>query len=250
MVAACERAIGRKLAVVERPRRAGDPPRLVGDSGLARKVLGFAPSKDSLERIFASAWKWEQTLPKVTHRKAVFLDRDGTINLDPGYLSHPDQMTLIPGVGEALAKLRKAGFALVVISNQSGVGRGIIEHDALVRIHARMEELLAPQGVQIDHYGLCIHKPEDDCECRKPKAKLLTDAARALGIELSHSYMVGDKLSDLQAGRNAGCRSSVLVRTGSGVEAEAQLKAGDADFTADSLKEAAQWILAQESASP
>ena len=250
MVSACERVIGRKLAAVERPRRPGDPPRLVGDSGLAKKTLGFAPARDSLERIFASAWKWEQSLSKILCRKAIFLDRDGTINVDPGYLSQPEQMTLIPGVGEALARLKKAGFALVVVSNQSGVGRGIIAHDALVRIHARMEELLAPHGVRIDHYELCIHRPEEDCECRKPKAKLLLDAARALGLDLAQSYMVGDKLSDLQAGRNAGCKASVLVRTGYGGETESVVEPEDARFIADSLKEAAHWILTQENASP
>ena len=114
----------------------------------------------------------------------------------------------------------------------------------------RMEELLAPYGVRIDHYGLCVHRPEDDCECRKPKAKLILDAALALGIEPARSYMVGDKLSDLQAGRNAGCKASVLVRTGHGRETEPGLKPGEATFIADSLKEAVPWILAQESAGP
>jgi UDP-glucose 4-epimerase len=250
MVKACESAIGRKLAAVDRPRRAGDPPKLVGDSRLARKVLGFAPSANALARIFESAWKWEQGLGALKNRKAVFLDRDGTLNVDPGYLSDPKQMELLPGVGEALGSLRRAGFVLVVVSNQSGVGRGIITRDALPKIHARMEELLTPYGVRIDHYGLCIHKPAEDCECRKPKPKLLRDAALAVGIDLAKSYMVGDKLSDVQVGRNAGCKASILVRTGYGAEMESRLAPGDAAFIADSLSEAARWILARETAAP
>jgi UDP-glucose 4-epimerase len=247
MIEACERAIGRKLKKVERPRRAGDPPSLIGDSTLAQKVLGFKPSADSLDRIFASAWKWEQGLEVVVgSRKAVFLDRDGTINLDPGYLSDPAQMQLLPEAGGALASLKKAGFKLIVISNQSGVGRGKIVRDTLPLIHARMEELLGPYGVSIDHYGLCFHRPEEDCECRKPKPKLLIDTARALGVDITRSYMVGDKHSDLHAGHNAGCRASLLVRTGHGADTEPTLTAGEAHFIADSLSGAAQWILAQE----
>jgi UDP-glucose 4-epimerase len=243
MVDACERVIGRKLKRIERPRRAGDPPRLVGDSGLAKGVLGFEPD-DSLDRIFASAWKWEQGLNEaIGSRRAVFLDRDGTINLDPGYLSHPDQMQLLPGVGPALAKLRAAGFRLVIVSNQSGVGRGIIPRDMLPKIHARMEELLKPHGVRIDFYGLCVHRPEEDCACRKPKPKLITDAARALGVDPKLSYMVGDKHSDLHAGHNAGCRGSILVRTGHGAETEPTLKPGEATFIADGLPGAVDWIL-------
>lgn len=247
MIEACERAIGRKLAKVERPRRAGDPPRLIGDSTLAQKVLGFKPAADSLDRIFASAWKWEQSLGEVIgSRKAVFLDRDGTINIDPGYLRNPDQMQLLPDVGPALASLMAAGFKLVVISNQSGVGRGIILPGTLPLIHARMEELLKPFGVRIDHYGLCVHRPEEDCECRKPKPKLIADTARALGVDVALSYMIGDKHSDLHAGHNAGCRASLLVRTGHGAETEPTLLTGEATFIADSLSGAAQWILAQE----
>jgi histidinol-phosphate phosphatase family protein len=246
MIDACERAIGRKIQRVEKPRRAGDPPRLVGDSTLARKVLGFSPPADSLDRIFASAWKWEQGLADVIGgREAVFLDRDGTINDDPGYLSHPDQMQLLPDVGPALASLQNAGYKLVIVSNQSGVGRGIIERDNLPRIHARMEELLKPHGVRIAHYGLCIHRPEEDCECRKPKAKLITDTARALGVDVARSFMVGDKHSDLIAGHTAGCRASILVRTGQGADTESSLKPGEATFIADSLPGAAKWILAQ-----
>jgi histidinol-phosphate phosphatase family protein len=252
MIAACEKALDLKLETIEKPPRPGDPPRLVADATLAKKVLGFQPKTQALEWIFRTAAAWERTANKLRSRpsRAVFLDRDGTINLDPGYLSHPSQMQLIPGVGEALSKLQKAGFALIVVSNQSGVGRGIISAEALPKIHERLDELLAPHGAKISYYALCIHKPEDDCACRKPKTKLLEDGARALGVDISRSFMVGDKALDLQAGKNAGCKGSLLVRTGYGLETERKLNDGEADFIGDSLVQVAHWILTQETASP
>lgn len=243
VIAACEKALGRKIAVEEHPRRPGDPSRLVASSRRAREQLGFRVSPDSLQRIVASAWAWETK--RREPRKAVFLDRDGTINEDPGYLSRPEQLVLLPDVAEALAELRRAGYLLVVVSNQSGVGRGLIEAGMLPRIHDRLGEMLGSSDARIDHYELCTHRPEDSCECRKPKPKLLVDAARALRIDLSRSYMVGDKLSDLGAGRAAGCRGVALVRTGEGARTEKELISGQADFIADSLKQVAGWIARQ-----
>lgn len=178
--------------------------------------------------------------------RAVFLDRDGTLNVDPGYINHPDQMILLPGVGAALASLKKAGFWLIVVSNQSGVGRGIIKAEDLPKIHARLDELLAPSRVKIDQYQFCVHRPEEGCRCRKPGIKLLEDAARAYDLDLHRSYMVGDKVLDLGAGRNAGCAASILVRTGHGAVTEKDLRPGEADYVGDSLAEAAAWILRRE----
>jgi UDP-glucose 4-epimerase len=262
MVTAAARATGRELAIEEKPRRAGDPPRLVGDSTLAKKVLGFKPDPQSLDRIFASAWQWEQTLVALAaassqspisppSRKAVFLDRDGTLNVDPGYLSDPEQLKLFPNIGPALASLKRAGYLLIVVSNQSGIGRGIIQPDALPRIHERMDQLIQAQGgPALDRYEFCIHHPDAGCECRKPKPKLILDVARSLGIDLSRSFMVGDKRVDIQVGRAAGCRASVLVRTGDGETTETQLHRGEANFIAPTLADAARWILAQENAVP
>ncbi|MCM2323309.1 MAG: HAD family hydrolase [Oligoflexia bacterium] len=164
-------------------------------------------------------------------------------------MSEPGQLQLIPGVGEALAALKKAGFLLVVVSNQSGVGRGLIEPAAIPRINARLHELLRPWGVEIDRFELCFHRPEELCDCRKPKPKLLVDSARALGVDLSISFMIGDKPSDLGAGRAAGCRA-ILVRTGEGRNSEARLRPGEADFIAEGLPEAVRWILARETGCP
>jgi histidinol-phosphate phosphatase family protein len=187
---------------------------------------------------------WAGEARTVTAAKAVFLDRDGTLNEDPGYINHPDRMRLLPGVGQALRKLKDAGFLLVVVSNQSGVGRGIIPPAELPRIHARMDELLSHSGVRIDHYSLCTHRPEEACPCRKPSPRLILDAARDLGIDPAHSYMVGDKIVDLEAGKNAGVRAVALVRTGHGRETEAT-HGSLAQFIGDDLGAVASWILAQ-----
>lgn len=179
--------------------------------------------------------------------KAVFLDRDGTINHDPGYISDPDKLLLLPGVASALARLKAGGFELIVISNQSGVGRGLFPVEALGPVHARMNELLAAEGVRIHHIYYCTHHPKEDCECRKPKPKLIRDAARDLGVDLSRSYMVGDKGTDLEAGRAAGLHAVALVRTGYGAETERSLPDGGADFIGEDLSEVAGWILGRES---
>ncbi len=246
VLSACEKVVGKKIIFTVKDRRPGDPPRLVSDSTLARKELGFKPQFAKLEQIVESAWSWEQK--KRLPRKAVFLDRDGTLNEDPGYLSHPDQLVLLPGVGEALALLKKAGFLLIVVSNQSGVGRGLVEESAIPKIHSRLHEFLKPYGVLIDDYFLCFHAPDAGCECRKPKIKNLLEASKKYNINLSQSYMVGDKLSDLLVGKNAGCKASVLVRTGEGKNTEKELKSGQAEFIGSSLDDVAHWILNLENA--
>src|SRR5579859_3255682 len=180
-------------------------------------------------------------------QQAVFLDRDGTLNEDPGYLNQPSKIKLLPKVTLALGLLRGNGFRLIVVSNQSGVRRGLIEHAMLPKIHARLNELLGPPEPMIERFEICIHHPDDACECRKPKPKLLLEAARELAIDLSRSFMVGDKFSDLVAGRNAGCQASILVRTGEGAHTESLLKPGEADYVADDLEQAARWIIKRAS---
>jgi D-glycero-D-manno-heptose 1,7-bisphosphate phosphatase len=177
-------------------------------------------------------------------KRAIFLDRDGTINEDPGYLSDPAHLKLIPGVEKALAELKAAGFLLVVVSNQSGVGRGLIRLPVLHEIHEKLNQVLAASHAEIDHFELCFHRPEDRCSCRKPKPQLILDAAAKLGIDVSRSFMVGDKVSDVEAGTNAGCTESILVRTGEGLASELRLKADGRRFTVvDSLAAAAELII-------
>ncbi len=155
-------------------------------------------------------------------------------------------MNLFPWVAKSLGKLHDAGFGLVVVTNQSGVGRGLITIDNLHAIHARMDELLAAQGgVAIDHYALCTHRPDEGCLCRKPSPLLLKEAASRLGANLAQSYMIGDKRIDLEAGRRAGCKGVIHVRSGAGAEEYHSIAPGEADFLAENLSEAADWILRQ-----
>jgi D-glycero-D-manno-heptose 1,7-bisphosphate phosphatase len=144
-------------------------------------------------------------------RPAVFLDRDGTVIEDVGYPRDPDSVRLLPGAPQTLAALHDAGLALVVVSNQSGVGRGIIAPAQAEAVHARFVALLADAGVQIDAVRYCPHAPDEGCACRKPSPEMLLDAARELGIDRSRSTMIGDRASDLQAGRRAGTRTILLA---------------------------------------
>jgi D-glycero-D-manno-heptose 1,7-bisphosphate phosphatase len=140
-----------------------------------------------------------------TTRRAIFLDRDGTLIEDPGYPKDPRQVRLLPGAVEALTAFREAGFALVVISNQSGVGRGLITPDEAKAVHERFVALFAERGVTFDDVRYCFHAPDERCECRKPSPRLLRDSAAALGIDLRRSFMIGDKDIDIEAGMKAGC---------------------------------------------
>jgi len=174
--------------------------------------------------------------------KAVFLDRDGTINEDPGYLGDPDLLKLIPDSMTAMARLREAGFLLIVISNQSGVGRGFFTEEDLTKVHGRLNELLAVEKAEPDFIYYCTQRPEENCDCRKPSPKLILEALEKHSIDPSHSFMVGDRESDLEAGRNASLKAC-LVLTGEGKKTESELSASAADFVGNSLTDVADWIL-------
>jgi histidinol-phosphate phosphatase family protein len=142
--------------------------------------------------------------------RAVFLDRDGTIIHDSGYPREASSVALVPGASTALARLRAAGFRLVLVSNQSGVGRGLISPQELDEVHARVLELLGASGVELDGAYYCVHAPWDGCACRKPSPTLLLEAAEELGLDLPKSFMVGDSASDVKAGEAAGCQAILL----------------------------------------
>ncbi len=180
--------------------------------------------------------------------RAVFLDKDGTLIVDIPYNVDPASITLAPGAPEGLARLHKAGYRLVVISNQSGVARGRFAAEALVPVESRLRELLAEVGVPLAGFYFCPHHPEGSvpeyattCDCRKPKPGMLILAAEELGIDLSRSWFIGDILNDVEAGHRAGCRS-VLLDVGN----ETEWVAGPdrtPDFTASDLLQAANLIL-------
>lgn len=148
---------------------------------------------------------------------AIFLDRDGTLINDPGYLNHPDQVQLLEGAAEALRELRGLGYKTVVVSNQSGVARGIVTEEMLGKIHERLRELLAAKGATLDKVYYCPYHPDGvveqyrkDSDLRKPKPGMLLAAARDMEIDLAKSWMIGDAERDIEAGRSAGCRT-ILV---------------------------------------
>lgn len=175
-------------------------------------------------------------------RRAVFLDRDNTLVYDPGYLSDPAQVRLLDGVAAALARLKAAGFLLVLVSNQSGVGRGYYTADDVALVQARLGELLAEQGVVLDGAYYCFHTPDTICACRKPQPGMLFDAARDLRIDLARSFGVGDKPGDATAAKRAGCRAA-LVETGRADERAARGSDLPPDAVLPDLAAAATWIL-------
>jgi D-glycero-D-manno-heptose 1,7-bisphosphate phosphatase len=176
----------------------------------------------------------------VKGKRFVLLDRDGTVNVDRGYLNDPDDLELIRGAGPALARLREQGLGLVIVSNQSGIGRGFLDEVDLERIHARLAELLAKDGTALDGIYCCAHLPTDRCVCRKPETALVDRAAADHGFDPAQSFVVGDKACDIELGRRVGA-TTILVRTGYGEEAAADPSV-DADYIVADLPEAADLI--------
>ncbi|MFA7230754.1 MAG: D-glycero-beta-D-manno-heptose 1,7-bisphosphate 7-phosphatase [Victivallaceae bacterium] len=157
-------------------------------------------------------------------KKACFLDRDGVINEEVDYLWEPDKVAIIPGVPEALRKLKANGFMTIVITNQAGVARGLYEEKDIHLVHERICKILAENGAGIDAFHYCTHHPEFSgaCACRKPEPGMLLAAAKNHNLDLHESFMVGDRISDIEAARNAGCKAAYLVKTGYGTEVIAQ----------------------------
>ena len=179
-------------------------------------------------------------------RGAVFVDRDGTLVVERGYLSDARDLELLPGTARALHQLQAAGWPVLVISNQSGVGRGLFP---LARVHEAMARLrvdLRAEGVELDGIYFCPHRPDAGCACRKPGTALLERAADDHLLRLRSSFMVGDKLLDVETAHHAGARG-VLVRSGYGREEESLLAPGEGpvvpDHVGDDLEAAAAWIL-------
>ena len=180
---------------------------------------------------------------------AVFLDRDGTLNEDPGYLGDPDQVKLLPGAGKALSLLKnKFNFKLIVISNQSGIARGLISESEVNSVNSRINELLCEDNVEIDAFYYCPHHPDfstrEEVECRKPSPSMIFQASRDLHIELKRSYFVGDTPADILCGINAGLKT-VLVKTGYGTDSISILQNQNIfpSFVAENILDACKFIL-------
>ena len=175
---------------------------------------------------------------------AVFLDRDGTVNEEVEYLDDPARLRLIVVAADAIWRPNPAGVPVVLVSNQAGVGRGYFDEAVLGEIHRELARQLAIAGARLDAIYYCPHHPEDGCHCRKPRPGMLLRAAAEHDLDLLGSFAVGDKLSDLEAGRRAGCRTA-LVLTGYGSRTQQEVAGGDwrPDLVGESLADAVSQIL-------
>lgn len=182
-------------------------------------------------------------------RRFVILDRDGTLIVEREYLADPKDVALLPGAGAAVRSLQQMGLGVVLITNQSGVGRGFFTLDQLALVQRRVIQLLAEEGVRLDGVYICPHAPDAACACRKPEPGLLRQAAAELGFHPEDSIVIGDKPDDIEMGRRAGA-TTVLVRTGYGARFESSVAA---DFVVDDLVGAMRLIrslLLQKTLSP
>ncbi|ADL06317.1 D-glycero-alpha-D-manno-heptose-1,7-bisphosphate 7-phosphatase [Lacrimispora saccharolytica] len=188
--------------------------------------------------------------------RIVFLDRDGTINEEVEYLHRPEDLVILPGVPEALSRLREQGFKLVVVTNQAGVARGYYGEGDVNALHEYLNSLLSKKGAFIDRFYYCPHHPVHgigeygrECHCRKPDIGMFEMAESCFPVDKSHSYMIGDKLLDTEAGRRYGV-GTVLVGTGYGKELYSGLTEEERrnffDSYAPTMKEAVDWILNRE----
>ncbi len=185
-------------------------------------------------------------------RPAVFLDRDGCVNVEDHYITDIARFRLYPWSIGALRRLQKAGFALVIVTNQGGIAKGLMTVELVEETHALLLRWLAEAGVTIDQIDYCPHHPDSDhpelslpCDCRKPAPGMIERAARELNLDLTRSYVVGDKLSDVALGKNLGV-TSLLVRTGFGEKQETKIGDDGAlppDAVVDHLGKAVDWIL-------
>lgn len=173
--------------------------------------------------------------------KAIFLDRDGVINevlsKRVKFVNKPDQFYLLPGVGEAIPTLNKLNYKIFVVTNQGGIGLGYMKESELIRIHEKMKKELEKFGAVIDDIAYCPHKPTSGCNCRKPKPGMLLSLAKKHKINLTESYMVGDRSADIEAGKNAGTKT-ILVGS--------RKEQANADAVFHDLLDFTKWLMAKE----
>jgi D-glycero-D-manno-heptose 1,7-bisphosphate phosphatase len=178
-------------------------------------------------------------------RKAVFIDRDGTINVDVHYLSTPPDLILYPGVAEGIATLARSGFLIIIITNQSGIARGNLTHEMLGEIHKRLHSLVEESGGRIDAIYYCPHHPDEKCACRKPQPGMLQKAISDLHIDPKQSFIIGDRMLDVEAGKAVGLKAVLIPEAAheAAVEEEKKKSAAKADFECRKFPEAVKFIL-------
>lgn len=177
--------------------------------------------------------------------KAVFIDRDGTINVDGPYLNDPGKLKLYPGVVSGIRRLNKNGYKVIIITNQSGLARGFFSRETLENIHDELRSRLSEGGARIDAIYYCPHHPDDNCGCRKPKTKLFEKAIADFNIDVSMSFVIGDRMLDVEAGHKIGCRSILVPEKGKEkqVELEKLNSSVKPDYESVNFTSAVNWIL-------
>ncbi len=188
--------------------------------------------------------------------RAVFLDRDGTVNVEVGYLNDLSQLRLIPGAGTAIRRLNEKGLKVVLVTNQSGVARGFFPETFVHETHDLLKQMLLQEGAHIDGIYYCPHHPKagnshytKECDCRKPGTGMIDRAAKDLSIDVKNSFVVGDKWSDVELGQRAGA-VSILVKSGFAQDDAGNVRPNhlnEPDFIAHTITEAVEWILLQTS---
>jgi D,D-heptose 1,7-bisphosphate phosphatase len=177
-------------------------------------------------------------LELIPQNRAVFVDRDGTINRDVPYCSRPEDFELLAGVGEGIRLLNENGYKVIVITNQSGIARGYFTEETLEEIHQKMRQDLKAYHARVDAIYYCPHHPDEGCDCRKPNPKMVFEAAKDLNCDISKSYVIGDSEKDIEMGLRAGCNQSLMINS-NGIP-----NTGQGLFR--SFKEAVNWLLVKK----
>jgi len=176
-------------------------------------------------------------------KRAVFLDRDGTININVNYLDSPDNFKMYKGVAEGIKLLNENNFLIIVITNQSGIARGFFSKKTLENIHKKMIEELKEKGAKVDAIYYCPHHPDDNCDCRKPRTGLLKKAVENFDISTVSSYFIGDRMLDVEAGYKIGCKTILVPEDKEKVKKEMKEYKIEPDYICDNFYSGVLWIL-------
>lgn len=175
--------------------------------------------------------------------KAMFIDRDGTINVNVEYLDNPDDFKMYPGVAEGIKLLKDNGFKIIVVTNQSGIARGYFSEETLEKIHERMKNEFSKKGTSIDAIYYCPHHPDDGCNCRKPNSGLFEKAVKDLKIDVKRSFIIGDRMLDVEAGYKIGCKTVLVPENKEKVEKEIKESKIKPDYVCNDFYSGVKWIL-------
>lgn len=174
--------------------------------------------------------------------KVIFIDRDGTINANVGYIDNITRFKIYPGVGEGIKLLKDHGFKIIVVTNQSGIARGFFSEKTLEEIHKKMKNELSKKYAKIDAIYYCPHHPNEQCDCRKPKTGLLQKAIKDFDIDVTQSYIIGDRMLDIEAGSKIGCKTILVPEDNEKVHEEMEKSKIKPDHICDNFYSAAIWI--------